>query len=214
MQSVQITPRQFQLLELIASYEASRCYSATIGELASELGISRSTAYEHIDGLRRKRLLSQAKGKARCLSLTRQGQELLDEASAKRPDNYRDEIGAVPLLGKVAAGVPIEAIENSDSLSMQHCFGTGDDVFALEVVGDSMIDEDIYDGDYVMCKKTSAAANGQMVIAICDDENATLKRFYRESGRIRLQPANDDYEPIYPASCRIEAVVLGLVRKF
>ena len=214
MQSVQITPRQFQLLELIASYEASRCYSATIGELAGELNISRSTAYEHIAGLREKRLVSESRGKARCLSLTRQGQKLLDEAVAKQPDNYRDEIGSVPLLGKVAAGVPIETIENSDSLSMQHCFGSGDDVFALEVVGDSMIDEDIYDSDYVMCKKTSTAANGEMVIAICDDDSATLKRFYKESGRIRLQPANDEYEPIYPERCRIEAVVLGLVRKF
>ena len=77
-----------------------------------------------------------------------------------------------------------------------------------------MIDENIYDGDYVICRKASIAQNGQLVVAIVDDENATLKKFYKEKTKVRLQPANDNYQPIYSDNCRIEAVVLGLVRKF
>jgi repressor LexA len=113
----------------------------------------------------------------------------------------------------VAAGMPIEAVENAESLSLSSCFGTGDDIFALEVKGDSMIGEDIHEGDYVVCRRSAVANDGQLVVAIVDQENATLKRFYNEKTRARLQPANDDYEPIYSYNCQIEAIVIGLVRK-
>jgi len=119
----------------------------------------------------------------------------------------------IPLAGKVAAGAPVEAVQNIESLSLTSCFGDGDDLFALEVTGNSMIDEDIREGDYVICRRSRIAENGQLVIAIVDDENATLKRFYREPDRARLQPANDDFQPIYSDNCRIEAVVIGLVRR-
>jgi repressor LexA len=120
----------------------------------------------------------------------------------------------IPLAGSVAAGVPVEAVENVELLSFSSAFGSGDDIFALEVTGDSMIGRDIREGDYVICRRSRTAENGQFVIAIVDDENATLKRFYKEKGRARLQPANDDYQPIYTNNCRIEAVVIGLLRKF
>jgi len=109
--------------------------------------------------------------------------------------------------------VPIEAVENAESLSLNSCFGNGHDIFALEVKGDSMIGADIHEGDYVICRRQSTAHNGQLVVAIVDEENATLKRFYKEKTRARLQPANDDYDPIYSDNCRIEAVVIGLVRR-
>jgi repressor LexA len=147
---------------------------------------------------------------------------------ARRSDEYR-EIGAclepvegaakmaairgIPLMGRVAAGLPIEAVENKDSLSIESCFGNTGDIFALEVKGDSMIGENIREGDYVICKRTATASNGQLVVAIVDNENATLKRFYRENKFVRLLPANDAYEPIYSDNCRIEGVVIGLVRK-
>jgi repressor LexA len=118
------------------------------------------------------------------------------------------------LSGRVAAGVPLEAVENVECLSLNSCFGTGDDIFALEVKGDSMINEDIREGDYVICSRSSVADDGQLVVAIVDEENATLKRFYKEKNRARLQPANDNYQPIYADNCRIEAVVVGLVRRF
>jgi len=113
----------------------------------------------------------------------------------------------------VAAGSPIEAIEDKDYLSLSSYFGNRDEIFALEVAGDSMVDEDIRNGDYVICRRTPTANNGQLVIAIVDEKEATLKKFYKEKTRARLQPANEDYQPIYSEACRIEAVVVGLVRK-
>jgi len=119
----------------------------------------------------------------------------------------------IPLAGRVAAGLPIEAVEDKEELSLGSCFGNTDEVFALEVRGDSMIDDDIRDGDYVICRRSSVAHDGEMVIALVDDEKATVKRFYKEKGRARLEAANSDYRPIYSDNCRIEAVVVGLVRK-
>lgn len=124
------------------------------------------------------------------------------------------EAGSIPLAGRVAAGVPIEAIEEAETFSLKSEFGTSGDVFALEVVGDSMIDDDIHNGDRVICRRSQRADNGQLVVAIVDDGNATLKRFYKEKDRVRLQPANEDFQPIYSDNCRIEAIVLGLVRRF
>ncbi len=138
---------------------------------------------------------------------------MLSELSGQNSPPYATEDAGIPLAGSVAAGVPAEAVENVESLSLSSAFGSGDDIFALEVTGDSMIDEDIRQGDYVICRRSRVADDGQLVVAIVDDENATLKRFYKEKGRARLQPANDDYQPIYTDNCRIEAVVIGLVRK-
>jgi repressor LexA len=122
------------------------------------------------------------------------------------------ESTGIPLAGRVAAGAPVEAVENVELLSLSSAFG--DDIFALEVTGDSMIGQDIRQGDYVICRRSRTVENGQLVVAIVDGQNATLKRFYKEKGRARLQPANDDYQPIYTDKCRIEAVVIGLLRRF
>jgi len=211
--SNQLTPRQLQLLRAIAHSQASRCYSPTIAELARELHISRSTVFEHIGELRKKDLLCGCPGKARSLKLTSAAQELL---SRVEPRSSPDQTGlhtSIPLLGVVAAGLPIEAVENAERLSLESYFAIDDNTYALEVRGDSMIDADIRNGDYVVCRRRCAAEDGQLVVAIVDNENATLKRFYREDSRVRLEPANDDYDPIYSNNCRIEAVVVGLVRK-
>ena len=129
------------------------------------------------------------------------------------PHPHPTEPASIPLSGMVAAGMPVEAVENAESLSLNSCFGSRDDILALEVKGDSMIGADIQEGDYVVCRRSAVANDGQLVVAFVDQENATLKRFYKEKSRARLQPANDDYEPIYSYNCRIEAVVIGLVRK-
>jgi len=210
----QLTPRQLQLLKAAAAFQTSRCYSPTIGELASELSISRSTAFEHIAELRKKGLLSACPGRARSLKLTSKAQELLDRFTDHSFDACPEPPTGIPLVGKVAAGSPIEAIEDKEHLSLSSYFGSRDDIFALEVTGDSMAGDDIRNGDYVICRFSPVANDGQLVIAIVDNENATLKRFYKEKARARLQPANDDYDPIYSDNCRIEAVVVGLVRKF
>jgi len=208
-----LTPRQMQLLGAIASFRASRCYSPTIGELADELTISRSTTFEHIGELLKKELVLTSPGKARSLKLTSKARKLLSQFADNNPDVADEQSGGIRLAGRVAAGLPIEAIENKELLSLSSHFGADENTFALEVKGDSMIGDGIYDGDHVICRKSSVAGNGQLVIAIVDNENATLKRFYKEKTCFRLQPANDAYEPIYSENCRIEAVVVGLVRK-
>jgi len=242
--AIQLTPRQFQLLQMVARFQENRCYSPTLAEMACELEISRSTVFEHLAELRKKGLLSGYQNKARSLKVSSQGQELLSELSGQSSPTNATEAGGIPLAGSVAAGVPVEAIENVELLSLTSAFGSGDDIFALEVAGDSMINEDIRQGDYVICRRCRVADDGQLVVAIVDDENATLKRFYKEKHQarlqpanddyqhvsrascprfeggtpstrdyVRLQPANDDYQPIYTDNCRIEAIVIGLVRK-
>jgi len=208
-----LTPKQLQVLRHIAAFHGSQCYSPTIAELATQLSLSRSTVFEHLGELQRKSLLSTSPGRARSLKLTPQGRRLLRHAQPQETDTEEEPQAGVPLLGRVAAGRPVEAVENDETLSLKSCFGTGDDLFALEVRGDSMIEEDIRSGDYVICRRAQRAENGALVVALVNEERATLKRFYKEQDRARLQPANPDYQPIYSDDCRIEAVVIGLVRK-
>ena len=146
------------------------------------------------------------------MKLTAQARRLLDSypEACDEPEQVED---GLPLLGIVAAGVPIEAIQNTEYISLRSEFGTSGDTFILQVAGDSMIDENINDGDFVICKKTQTAQNGQLVVAIVDEDNATVKRFYKEPCRVRLEAANKNYEPIYSNNCRIEGAVIGLMRK-
>jgi repressor LexA len=209
-----LTPRKIQLLKLISCFQESRCYSPTLGELSSRLGISRSTVFEHIAELRRKNLLSACPGRARSLALTSKAQELLESIDdSVDEDFFNFDSDTIPLAGRVAAGLPIEAVENVESVSLRSEFGNGEDIFALEVRGNSMAGEDIREGDIVICRKQATVSNGQLVVAIVDEDCATLKRFYKEKDCIRLQPSNEGYAPLYSDSCRIEAVVVGLIRK-
>ena len=209
-----LTPKQLQVLRHIAAFHGSQCYSPTIAELATQLSLSRSTVFEHLGELQRKSLLTASPGRARSLKLTPQGQRLLRNSQPQRAEDEGESRAGVPLLGRVAAGQPVEAVENRENLSFGSCFGTGDDLFALEVRGDSMIEEDIRPGDYVICRRAERAENGELVVALIHEDGATLKRFYKERDKARLQPANPNYEPIYCDDCRIEAVVVGLLRKF
>ncbi len=140
------------------------------------------------------------------MNLTRKAQRLLEN----HPD--ADEPDGIVLLGRVAAGAPIEAIENIEHISLKSEFGS-EDTFALKVQGDSMTGDGIFDGDYVVCKRTQTAQNGKIVVAVTDNENATVKRFYREPDRVRLEPSNPDYEPIFTQNCQIAGIVVGLMRK-
>jgi repressor LexA len=208
-----LTPKQLQVLRHIAVFHGNRCYSPTIAELAAQLNLSRSTVFEHLSELQRKSLLTTSPGRARSLRLTSRGRKLLRRSHEDAPPACEEMPVGIPLAGRVVAGRPIEAVENRDTLSLESCFGLGDGLFALEVSGDSMIEENIQPGDYVICRRTEVAENGQLVIALVNEGEATLKRFYREPGCIRLQPANANYEPIYSNNCRIQGVVVGLLRK-
>jgi len=208
-----LTPRQLELLKTVASLKASRGYSPTIGELADEAGISRSTTFEHISELRKKGLLWSCAGKARSLEPSEPALRLLEQLGQECSNSSYKQPAGVPLVGRVAAGLPIEAVENKEFLSLRNYFANSDDIFALEVSGDSMVDDDVRNGDYAICRRSRDAENGQLVVAIVDEKDATLKRFYRQKDKARLQPANNDYAPIYTDNCRIEAVVIGLVRR-
>jgi repressor LexA len=143
-----LTPRQLQLLKAIRVFQAGRCYSPTIAELASQLTISRSTTFEHIEELRKKDLLSPSPATARSLKLTSKAQKLLDCLDNEISDSRNRLKTDIPLAGKVAAGAPIEAVENIESLSLNSCFGSSDGIFALEVKGNSMTGDGIVDGDF------------------------------------------------------------------
>jgi len=205
-----LTPRQIQLLRTIAGSVTRDGCSPTIGELAGQLGVSRPTAFEHIEQLRRKGFVSHLPKVARSLMLTSKARRRLNRIG----EHFIETADEIPLVGAVAAGLPVEAVENPGAPgSVSSFFGAADDVFALEVKGDSMAGADIHSGDYVICRRTSTATDGQLVVALVDNDNATLKRFYKERSAVRLEPANDDYEPIYSDNCLIQGVVIGLVRK-
>ncbi len=211
-----VTPKQLQVLAQIGNFQKNRCYSATIGELAQKLGISRATAYEHIAALREKKLMVQSTGKARCLKLTASGVRLLDQAAESEPVYDEPQQSTITLRGRVSAGYGIDAIEEVRPFSLGDVYGGSHvDVFALQVCGQSMVNAGINDGDYVICRQAATADNGQLVVALLDDgENVTLKRFFKDERAIRLQPENDAFEPIFSRHCRIQAVVVGLVRRF
>lgn len=146
------------------------------------------------------------------MTLTSKALKLLKESAFEESAASESSAG-VALLGRIAAGAPIEAIENTERLSMASAFGSDEDTFALKVQGDSMIGDGIHDGDYVICKKAQDAADGKIVAAIVDSDSATVKRFFKESNGIRLEPSNPAYKPIYTQNCTITGVVVGLMRK-
>ena len=205
--NVNLTPKQLHILTRIRDLRLARGYSPTMQELADELGVSKVTVFEHVEALIKKGALVRQPNKARSLEV-KSGVELPDEQRHTR----------LPLVGNIAAGAPIEAVEDRESLDLEDLFappgGGSSNKFVLRVRGDSMIDEQIRDGDFVVCETRNTARNGETVVALLDDGEATLKKFYREKGRVRLQPANPAFEPIIVKRCQIQGVVVGVVRTY
>ena len=197
-----LTPKQLAILTYLRDYAREHCYAPTLQEVADHFDVTKVTIFEHVGVLQRKGFLERLPHKARSLKLTSQA-EFPDE----RPT-------CVPLLGRIAAGSPIEAIEDRRVLDIEGMLADRRDTFALEVRGESMIDDQIRDGDYVIVERRQTAADGQTVVALLDSGEATLKRFYREADRIRLQPANAALEPIYVDDVKIQGVVVGVLRKY
>ena len=199
--NTQLTPRQLEILTLIRDSQRNYRYSPTMQELADELDISKVTVFEHIDALVEKGMLKRLPHRARSLQLT--------------PDAYipLGRPSVLPLAGRIAAGRPIEAIEDLESIDLEEIFASRAETFVLRVTGNSMIDEQIRDGDFVVCEKRNNARNGQTVVALLEDGDATLKKFYKEKKRIRLQPANDAFEPVYVDKVDIQGVVIGVIRR-
>ena len=211
-----LTPRQLQIVRYIGQCRNNNGYSPTLQELAGELGISKVTVFEHVEALVKKGVLLREPNRARSLAINPASG--LDRQCAEDGGDTgaRTDSGAVrfPLLGSIAAGLPVDASTLAESLDVGELFAVGPGVFALRVQGESMIDDHIRPGDYVLIEPEASPRNGQTVAALLPNGETTLKLFYREGGRIRLQPANAEYAPIYVAEAQVQGVVVGLVRRY
>jgi len=190
-----------EVLQFIRDFRRTNGYSPTMQEIGDHLQLTKVTVFEHVGALERSGILTRGpKHTARSLRIS--------------PDfEFPDERPTLlPLVGQIAAGMPIEAVEDRESLDLEGLFPPGAETFALRVRGNSMIDEQIRDGDYVVCERRTEAYQGETVVALLDDGEATLKKFYREDGRIRLQPANADFDPLYVDNVTIQGIVVGVIR--
>jgi len=202
-----LTPKQLRILKLIRDWRVRYGYSPTMQELADEIGVSKVTVFEHVEALIKKGALVREPNKARSLSIA-EGVAVPDES---RPYRF-------PLVGKIAAGYPIEKVADIEEIDLTDLLGTRPDrhgaMFALRVEGESMRDEGILDGDYILVERTEVPSNGDKVVALLPDGESTLKTFYKEEDHIRLQPANPDFEPIRVKFCQVQGIVRGVVRRY
>jgi repressor LexA len=202
-----LPPRQKDVLKAILHLTNKHGYAPTLAELAKALGLkNRMTIHQHVVALKNKGLVKWEPGLNRSLRVI--GDHELE-------DMQEEEQTRVPLIGTIAAGRPIDAFENKEYLDVDSSYGEKG-CFALKIKGDSMIEDGIYDGDFVIVKPTPTASNGEIVVALLQDGTATLKRFYKEKGRYRLQPANADMEPIYvdgKQKLTIQGTAVALFRK-
>ena len=202
-----LTKRQRQVYDFISTFVQSKGYSPSFEEIGSGLGLSSlATVHKHISNLEKKGLLKRDYNRSRSIDVLPPRGRLKQAMTAPF---------ALPLLGRIAAGRPIEAVENPESISLQDFTGSKD-VFVLQVRGDSMQDEAILDGDYVLVEKAQTARNGEIVVALVDGAETTLKRFYKEGDLIRLQPSNVAMQPIMvsAAAVQLQGRVIGVLRKY
>src|SRR5262249_14372658 len=200
-----LTPRQLDVIVAIRNFRHLHGYSPTMQELADQLGTSKVTIFEHVNALEKKRVLRRDRHKARSLEII---------ADEQLPDEERTT--KLPLLGTIAAGSPIAAIESREAIDLEHLFTSRSCVYVLKIRGDSMIEDHLCDGGRVIIERGETARNGEQVVALLDTGEATLKRYYKEGNRVRLQPANSSMEPriIEADRCRIQGVVIGVLRSY
>ena len=200
-------PRQREIYEYIKQYIQQTGTSPTLKQIAAAMNLnSLATVSEHLDALEKKGLIERVFGEAR-------GIRILEDTNAIYDPVENVE---VPVVGYIAAGEPIEAIEDQTmTINIPADMASKSKrTFVLTVVGDSMIEDHIMDGDQVICEQVSQVTNGEIVVAIVDGEFATLKRFYKEKNRVRLQPANSKMDPIYTSHVGIKGRVIGVIRKY
>ena len=202
-----LTPKQEVILDILKKLIAKNGYPPTVREIGKEAHLSSpATIHFHLKQLELKGYIKQDLNKNRTLEV------LVPNEYIEKDEN----VLSIPLLGKVTAGLPIEAIESYDEYLTipANMFSTKKEIFSLKVSGESMINVGIYDGDIVIVEKTSDAKNGETVVAMNEDNEATVKTFYKEKDHIRLQPENDYMEPIILKDVTILGKVIGLFRRF
>lgn len=198
-----LTKRQRQILDYITEFNDKNGYAPSLREIGNYLDLSSpATIHAHIDNLKKKGFLRTSYNEARSIELV------------PNEVNWAQAVD-LPLAGLITAGEPIEALEDNETIAVPADF-VRDTVnsFVLKVKGTSMIDEGILDGDFVIVERNPSPSNGDVVVALLNNAYATLKKFYRETNRIRLQPANSAMKPIYAKDPLIQGVVKGVIRKF
>jgi repressor LexA len=198
-----VTRRQKEVLDFLEAFVARNGYSPSFEEIARGMSLkSLATVHKHITNLENKGMLDRVHNRSRSIDVLPPGSKT--RSSLK-----------LPLAGRIAAGTPVEAMESAETISLHDVVGNRD-VFALEVRGDSMRDEHIISGDYVLVERTKTARNGEIVVALVHGSETTLKRFFPEGNLVRLQPSNQEMDPIYvpAAQVTIQGRVLGVLRKY
>jgi repressor LexA len=204
-----LTRRQKQVLDYIVKFIDRHGYSPSFEELAEGLDItSVATVHKHLETLQKKGFIRRGYNRSRSIEVVQLPRPVKEQVVRRAVD--------LPLMGRIAAGHPVEAIQNPDMVSLSD-FVRGSTCFALEVKGDSMVDDHILSGDYIIVEQTENVNNRDIVVALVRGEEATLKRFFREpNGKVRLQPANAQMEPVVlPAKdVKIQGRVIGVLRRF
>ena len=198
-----VTRRQKEILDFLESFVTRNGYSPSFEEIARGMGLkSLATVHKHITNLEKKGMLDRVHNRSRSIDVVPPG--------SRTRTSFK-----LPLAGRIAAGLPLEALEMPESISLHDVVGNRD-VYALEVRGDSMRDEHIINGDYVLVERTRTARQGEIVVALVRGSETTLKRFYPEGNLVRLQPSNAEMDPIYvpAAQVAIQGRVLGVLRKY
>lgn len=200
-----LTKRQKEILDYLHEYVEDHGYAPSYEEIARHFRFSSlATVHEHLENLKRKGYIRKGYNESRSIELL--------------PAQMRVAAVELPLLGTVAAGLPIEAVQDNETIAVpEDMLARGGYNYVLRVNGDSMIDEQIRDGDYLVVNSRQTAENGEMVVALVHGESATVKKFYREpDGRIRLQPANPTMPPMYfsPSEVQIQGIVIGVIRRY
>jgi repressor LexA len=201
--SMAVTRRQKEVLDFLTDFVKRNEYSPSYDEIARGLGLkSLATVHKHVTNLANKGLLQRSHNRSRSIDVV---------PARSRGRNLE----RLPLMGRIAAGLPVEAAENADTLSLSDIVGNRE-AFALRVRGDSMRDEHIVDGDYVLVERTTVAREGEIVVALVQGSETTLKRYYIEGPVVRLQPSNSEMDAIYvpAAQVSIQGKVLGVLRKY
>ena len=205
-----LTKRQKEVLDFLVTFQNKHGYSPSFEETAKSLRLnSLATVHKHISTLERKGFIRRAYNQSRSIEILQLPKPVREQVADRQPIE-------IPLRGRIAAGQALESAEIDDTVSL-HPFTHGKNNFALQVKGSSMIDDHIMDGDYVVVEQTQIANPGEIVVALIQGSEATLKRFYREpGGKIRLQPANSHMNPIIvPAGdVKIQGRVIGVLRKY
>ena len=207
--------RKQKILHHIAATLRARGYPPSVREITRAVGLSSTSAvHHHLEALEREGYLERGAAQSRALRLTPTAALSLGLSSELVPQSIAAEAHVVPIVGEVAAGGPIEAYQDaSESMAVPEILAPSGDAYVLRVRGDSMIDAHIADGDFVLIRPQTTAQNGDIVVAQVEENAVTLKRFFREKDRVRLQPANANYPPQFYPDVRINGKLIGVIRR-